>query len=128
MLLSSFPKSWDGLVMVLSNYLGLDTLKFENVVNIILSEETQRKSSSDSSMNGSALNMDGRERSFMQGSEGVSSKSIGKGGVQFFYCKVFGHIRGIVWNVLTRIREIVPMVVLPRLQRKRKRSNRNRVR
>ena len=34
------PKSWNGLVMVVSNFVsGSSTLKFDDVVNVILSEE-----------------------------------------------------------------------------------------
>jgi len=36
----SFPKSWNGLVMAISNFVsGSSTLKFDDVVNSILSEE-----------------------------------------------------------------------------------------
>lgn len=49
LILFSLPKSWDGLVMTLSNSLGSRSLKFYDIVSIILSEEVHRKSPSESS-------------------------------------------------------------------------------
>ena len=46
LILCSFPKSWNGLVMAVSNSIpGSSTLKYDDVMSIILSEETHRKSS-----------------------------------------------------------------------------------
>ena len=40
LVLCSFPESWDGLVMVVSNSVsGSSTLKFDDVIGVILSEE-----------------------------------------------------------------------------------------
>ena len=40
LILCSLPKSWDGLVMAVSNSVsGSSTLKFDNVIGVILSEE-----------------------------------------------------------------------------------------
>ena len=40
LILCSLPKSWNGLVMVVSNsIIGSNTLKFDDVVGVILSEE-----------------------------------------------------------------------------------------
>ena len=40
LILCSLPKSWNGLVMVVSNSVsGSNTLKFDDVVGVILSEE-----------------------------------------------------------------------------------------
>ena len=45
LILCSFPKSWNGLVMVGSNSIfGSSTLKYDDVIGVILSEETHRKS------------------------------------------------------------------------------------
>ena len=45
LILCSFPKSWNGMVMVMSNFVsGSNTLKFDDVISVILSEETCRKS------------------------------------------------------------------------------------
>jgi hypothetical protein len=40
MILCSFQESWNGLVMAVSNYVSSsNTLKFDDVVGVILSEE-----------------------------------------------------------------------------------------
>ena len=44
LILCSFPESWNSLVMVVSNFVsGSNTLKFDDVVGVILSEEMRRK-------------------------------------------------------------------------------------
>ena len=44
-ILCSLLESWNGLVMDVSNYVsGSNTLKFDDVVGVIISEEMQRKS------------------------------------------------------------------------------------
>jgi hypothetical protein len=61
LILCSFPESWNDLVMVVSNYVsGSNTLKFDDVVGVILSEEMQWKSTGETS--GNALNMENRGR------------------------------------------------------------------
>ena len=62
LILCSLPKSWNGLVMAVSNSIpGSSTLKYDDVINVILSEETRRKSSGGST-SGSALNAQSRGR------------------------------------------------------------------
>jgi hypothetical protein len=40
LILCSFPESWNGLVMVVSNFVSCsNTLKFDDVVGVILSEK-----------------------------------------------------------------------------------------
>ena len=56
LILCSFPECWNGLVMVVSNSIfGSNTLKFDDVIGVIFSEETRRKTSggstSESSLN-----------------------------------------------------------------------------
>jgi hypothetical protein len=59
LILCSLPESWNGLVMVVSNSVSSsNTLKFEDVVGVILSEEMRRKSTGETS--GNALNMENR--------------------------------------------------------------------
>jgi hypothetical protein len=61
LILCSLPKNWNGLVMVVSNYVsGSNTLKFDDVVGVILSEEMRQKSTSETS--GNVLNMQNRGR------------------------------------------------------------------
>jgi len=38
-LLSNLPEAWDGLVMAVSNSCGTRTLKFDDMVGVLLSEE-----------------------------------------------------------------------------------------
>ena len=59
--LCTLPKSWNGLVMAISNSIfGSSTLKFDDVINAILSEEMQRKISGETS--GNALTAETRGR------------------------------------------------------------------
>ena len=49
--LRSLPKSWNGLVMAISNSVfGPSNLKFDDVFGAILNEEIQQKSSSETSV------------------------------------------------------------------------------
>ena len=57
----SFPESWNGLVMEVSNCLfSSNTLKFDDVVGVILSEEMQQKRKGETS--GNVLTMENRGR------------------------------------------------------------------
>jgi hypothetical protein len=61
LILCSLPERWNDLVMAVSNSVsGSNTLKFDDVVGVILSEEMRWKNTSETS--GSALNMENRER------------------------------------------------------------------
>jgi hypothetical protein len=52
LLLRSFPESWNGLVMNVSNSIsGSNTLKFDDVFGVILSEEMRWKSTGETSAN-----------------------------------------------------------------------------
>ena len=53
-LLSSLSEARDGLVMAVSNSYGTGTLKFDDVVGVLLSEEARRKSSGSAETSGSA--------------------------------------------------------------------------
>lgn len=46
--------------MTLNNSSGSDTLKFDDVVNILHNEEVCRKSTAEASSSGSTLNVEGR--------------------------------------------------------------------
>ena len=62
LILCSLPESWNDLVMTVSNSIsGSNTLKFDDVIGVILSEETRRKTSGGSTL-GSHLNTQSRGR------------------------------------------------------------------
>jgi hypothetical protein len=81
LILCSFLKSWNGLVMVVSNFVfGSNTLKFDDVVGVIPSKEMRRKSTGETS--GNALNMENKgrkkDREKGSGSHGNSRKGRSK--------------------------------------------------
>ena len=62
LILCSLPERWNGLVMAMSNSIPrFGTLKYDNVIGVILNEETCRKSSGGYTL-GSALNAQSRGR------------------------------------------------------------------
>ena len=62
-LLFSLPKGWDGLVMAVRNSCGTETLKFDDVVGVLLSKEARTKSSGSAETSRSALSVDRKGRS-----------------------------------------------------------------
>jgi len=60
---SSLLEAWDVLMMAVTNSCRTKTLKFNNVVGVLLSEEARRKSSGSAEISGSALSIDQRGRS-----------------------------------------------------------------
>ena len=108
LILCSLPKSWNGLVMAMSNYVpGSGTLKYDDVIGVILSEETCRKSSSGYT-SGSALNAKSWGRMTERGSNyGNHGKSRGKskrrrsqlrGLNDYWYYGKLGHKKKDCWN------------------------------
>ena len=79
LILCSLPKSWNALVMAVSNSISRsNTLKFDDVIGFILSEETCRKSIGGSTL-GSALNAQTRGRTNERGNNyGNHGKLRGK--------------------------------------------------
>ena len=75
LILCSLSESWNGLVMAMSNFVPRSsTLKYDDVIGVILREETRRKSSGGSTF-GSSLNAQSRGRMTERGS---NSKNHGK--------------------------------------------------
>jgi hypothetical protein len=99
LILCSLPESWNGLVMVVSNSVsGSNTLKFDDVVGVILSEEMRRKSTGETS--GNALNMENRgrqkDRGKGSGNRGNSRKRRSKsklGKIECWNCGKKGHLK-----------------------------------
>jgi hypothetical protein len=78
LILCSFPESWNGLVMAVSNSVfGSNTLKFDDVVGVILSEEMRWKSTGETS--GNALNMENRGRQKDRGKGSGNHENSRKG-------------------------------------------------
>jgi hypothetical protein len=99
LILYSFLESWNGLIMVVSNYVyGSNTLKFDDVVDVILSEEMQRKSTSETSSNGLTMENMGRQREIGKsaGNCGKSKKGVSKsklGKIECWNCGKKGHLK-----------------------------------
>ena len=75
LILCSLPESWNSLVMAVNNSVPrTSTLKYDDVIDVVLSEETCWKNSSGSTL-GSALNSQSRGRTTKRGS---NFKNCGK--------------------------------------------------
>jgi hypothetical protein len=73
LILCSLPETWNGLVMVVSKFIsGSNTLKFDDGVGAILSEEMRRKITGETSDN--VLNMENKGR---QKDRGKGSRNHG---------------------------------------------------
>jgi hypothetical protein len=99
LILCSLPEIWNGLVIVVSNSVsGSNTLKFDDIVGVILSEEMRWKSTDETS--GNALNMEnrGRQKDREKGfkNHGNSRKCRSKsrlGKIECWNCGKKGHLK-----------------------------------
>jgi hypothetical protein len=63
LILCSFPERWNGLVMVVSNSVsGSNTIKFDDIVGVILSKEMRRKRIGETSCNVLTIENMGRQK------------------------------------------------------------------
>jgi hypothetical protein len=99
LILCSLPERWNGLVMVVSNSVsGSNTLKFDDVVGVILSEEMRRKITGETS--GNALTWrtgeDKRIEERAQGTMGILGREDPNpelGNIECWNCGKKGHLK-----------------------------------
>ena len=81
LILCSLSKIWNSLVVAVSNFFPSSaTLKFDDIVGVILSEERQRKSTGETSSNALTMESKGRqnERGRSPGNHDKSKKGRSK--------------------------------------------------
>ena len=109
LILCSLPESWNNLVMVVSNFVSSsNTLKFDEVVGVILSEEMRQKSIGETLTSSSfALNVENRGRTNQRGKGPSHDKSRGKtkkgcsqskGKKDYWYCGKPSHLKKDCWS------------------------------
>ena len=73
--LASLPNSWEAIKMVVSNSTGKEKLKYNDIRDLILTEEIRRRDASETSGSGSALNLETRGKGNDRNSNQGRSKS-----------------------------------------------------
>ncbi|KAH9294173.1 hypothetical protein KI387_040625 [Taxus chinensis] len=104
LILCSLPESWNTLVMVVSNSIsGSNTLKFDDVIGVILSEEMRRKSTGESSGNALSVENRGRQKEKEKGPghRGKSKKGRSKSRRRMvcWNCGKAGHAKKDCWSL-----------------------------
>ncbi|KAL2251622.1 UNVERIFIED_CONTAM: Retrovirus-related Pol polyprotein from transposon TNT 1-94 [Sesamum indicum] len=99
-LLSSLPDSWDVVVTSVSTSSGKEKMKFDNIRDMMLNEETRRRQTGGSS--GSALHTESRRRPDTRGKYRGRSKSRGKNKgkkeMVCWNCEKPGHMKSECWE------------------------------
>jgi hypothetical protein len=99
LILCSFPKIWNGFVMAASNSVsGSNTLKFDDVVGVILSEEMQQKITCETLGNTLTMENMGRQKDRGKGSGNYGNSKKGRtksimGKIECFNCGNKGHLK-----------------------------------
>jgi hypothetical protein len=98
--LASLPNSWEAVRMAVSNSAGKSKLVYEDIRDLILSEEVRRRDAGEPSCSGSALNLEtrgrGQERNFGRGrSKSRKGRSKSKSGQkpECWNCGKTGHFK-----------------------------------
>lgn len=97
LILCSLQESWDGLVMVVSNYVsGSSPLKFDDVIGVILSEEMRQKSTGETLGKSLTTETRGRERergkSLRNHRKSRKGRSKSRTKVECWNCEKKGHL------------------------------------
>jgi hypothetical protein len=98
LILCSLLERWNVLVMVVSNFVSSsNTLKFDDVVGVIISKEMRWKSTGETSSNASNMENRGRQKDRIKGSgnhenynKGRSKSKLGK--IECWDCGKKGHL------------------------------------
>ena len=73
--LASLPNSWEAMRMAISNSIGKEKLKYNDIRDLILAKQIRRRDAGESSGSGSAINLEARGRGNNRNSNRGRSKS-----------------------------------------------------
>ena len=73
--LAFLPNSWEAMKMTVSNSIGKEKLKYNDIRDLVLAEEIRRRDAGETSGSGSALNLKTRGRGNNRNSNRGRSKS-----------------------------------------------------